>query len=132
MAGSDPSHWLHRLSSAEWLAAANNELVRARHALQGKDHRGGVTQARRAAGMAWNAWMIRNGRSEDRYGRSYMDHLKTLCHDESVPDEIRAASTALCEAKMNVDLVQLGPGSTALADSAAAILDFVAACAPAH
>lgn len=82
--------------------------------------------------MAWNAWMVREGRSEDRYGRSYMDHLKALGHDESVPEAVRAAANTLCEAKMNVDLVQLGPGSTELADHAETILAFVENRAPAH
>lgn len=124
MAGFDSSHWLYRLSAGEWLAAAHNELVRARAALVDKQHRSGVTQARRAAGMAWNAWMINHRASEDRYGRSYMDHLKVLCHDEAVTDEVRAAAQALCDAKLMSELVQLGPGSTELADAALVILKF--------
>ena len=125
MSGSDSSHWLHRLSAAEWLAAATNELARARAALVGKSHRSGVTQARRAAGMAWNAWMILNHGSEDRYGRSYMDHLKVLCSDDNVSEGVRVAATALCDSKLNSDLVQLGPGSTELADAAEVLLKFV-------
>ncbi len=126
MPGHDAAHWLHRLTATEWLAAARNELVRARHALATKDHRGGVTQARRAAGMAWNAFMAAHGGSEDRYGRSYMDHLKALAHDEDVTELVRAAATALCDSKLNQDLVQLGPGSTVLADRAGEILAYVA------
>jgi HEPN domain-containing protein len=126
MPGPDASHWLHRLTSTEWLAAARNDLARARVALAGKDQRGGVTQARRAAGMAWNAWMAKAAHaSEDRYGRSYMDHLKALSHDEDVPETVRAAAAALCDAKLNADLVQIGPGSTVLADRASEIIDFV-------
>ena len=77
MPGPDPAHWLHRLTAAEWLAAAENELALAEAALARRAFRPGVTHARRAAGMAWNAVLVAMP-DDDRYGRSYMDHVHAL------------------------------------------------------
>ena len=110
----DPAHWLYRLTPAEWLSAAEHELVLCAEALQRRAVRPGVTHARRAAGMAWNAVLAGEPAPTDgsasapdlRYGRSYMEHLKALAEDApdtagalpGVPDEVRAAARALCEA----------------------------------
>ncbi|HVV49789.1 MAG TPA: hypothetical protein VHO06_09030, partial [Polyangia bacterium] len=90
MPGPDPAHWLHRLTPEEWLAAAATELGHAEAALTRRAFRPGVTHARRAAGMAWNAVLIRH--PDDRAGRSYMEHVVALAGDAGVPDEIRAAA----------------------------------------
>lgn len=96
MPGPDPNHWLHRLTAAEWLSAADAELAQARAALARRAVRPGVTYARRAAGMAWNALMTCSPRSfNDRYGRSYMEHLQTLAEETEVPTEIREAALLL-------------------------------------
>ena len=73
MPGSDPGHWLHRLDAAEWLAAAATELSHAEEKLTQRAVRPGVTHARRAAGMAWNAVLVKA--PDERYGRSYMEHV---------------------------------------------------------
>jgi hypothetical protein len=74
--GSDPSHWLHRLTADEWLAAADTELRHCEEALARRAVRPGVTHARRAAGMGLNAMLAV---AEDaRFGRSYMDHVVAL------------------------------------------------------
>ena len=121
MPGKDPDHWLHRLSADEWLRAADNELKRARVALQMKQHRMGVAGARRAAGMAWNAVLVIA--PDDSYGRSYMEHLKALAADATVPEPIRLAAQSLVDAPLEAQLVQLGAGDTRLADAAAAIVE---------
>jgi hypothetical protein len=128
MSERDLDHWLYRLLPDEWLRAAEGELARARAALVAKQQRAGVAQARRAAGMAWNAVLAlapRDGASSDneRYGRSYMDHLKALAVDEGVPPSVRAAAAALLQAPLQTDVVQLGPGDTRLADAAHTIVD---------
>jgi hypothetical protein len=117
--------WLHRLSSAEWLAAARGELSRAEQALIGKQQRSGVAQARRAAGMAWNAALqqIVDATERARYGRSYMDHLKVLAEDTAVATAVRDAARSLVSAPLEQTLVQLGAGNTQLARAAEIIID---------
>ena len=89
----DSTHWLYRFSVEEWLAAADNELGLCEGALQRRAFRPGVTHARRAAGMAWNAVMVLH--LDERYGRSYMEHVGALATAEGVPEEIRAAARDL-------------------------------------
>jgi hypothetical protein len=89
----DPTHWLYRLSVEEWLAAADNELGLCEAALERRAFRPGVTHARRAVGMAWNAVLVLV--PDERYGRSYMEHVAALATDEGAPDEIRAAARDL-------------------------------------
>jgi HEPN domain-containing protein len=117
----DPDHWLYRLTSDEWLHAAENELERARAQLSTKHQRGGVAGTRRAAGMALNAVLA--VALDESYGRSYMDHLKTLARDASVPEAIRMAAQSLLDAPLEAQLVQLGRGDTHLADAAQAIVE---------
>ena len=121
MPGRDPSHWLHRLNAEEWLRAAVNELARAEEALAHKQQRQGVAGARRAAGMAWNAVLV--GGEDETYGRSYMDHLKTLAGDERVAESMRAAARQLVEAPLQTNVIPLGRGDTRYADAARLILD---------
>jgi HEPN domain-containing protein len=119
-------HWLYRFDEDEWLRAAEAELARARAALVTRQHRAGVTQARRAAGMALNALLFRAA-DEERYGRSFMDHLHALAVDESVPEGPRAAARALALAPMQPALIPLGRGDSSLADAAASILAYARA-----
>jgi HEPN domain-containing protein len=92
--GPDPTHWLHRLTPAEWLGAAANELAQATAALDRRAARPALAHARRAAGMAWNAVLIDH--PDPGAGRSYMEHLVALA--AGGPDEIRAAAKVLCQA----------------------------------
>ena len=86
MPGPDPAHWLHRLTADEWLAAAATELAHAEAALARRAVRPGVTHARRAAGMAWNAVLVATP-TNDR-GRSYMEHVVALGRRRhGLPDE---------------------------------------------
>ena len=94
MPGSDPGHWLHRLDAGEWLAAAATELAHCEEKLSRRAVRPGVTHARRAAGMAWNAVLV--NAPDERYGRSYMDHVVALAQtadgDPSIPSAVRDAA----------------------------------------
>jgi HEPN domain-containing protein len=120
MPGRDPDHWLHRLSAEEWLRAAENELHRAEQALAHKQQRAGVAGARRAAGMAWNA--VLTVALDEKYGRSYMEHLHALAADASVPEPAREAARCLLAAPLAAEVVVLGRGDTSLARAAEAIL----------
>jgi hypothetical protein len=117
--------WLTRLTNEEWLVAATGELARATDALLMKQQRAGVTQARRAAGMAWNAVLvgIADVAERARYGRSYMEHLRVLADDEAVLPSVRDAAAALVKAPLEQTLVQLGMGDTRLADAAGVIVE---------
>ncbi|HEV3031717.1 MAG TPA: hypothetical protein VG319_08725 [Polyangia bacterium] len=101
MPGPDPSHWLHRLTPPEWLAAADTELERAAEALARRAVRPGVTHARRAAGMAWNAVLAAapDEPTEDalvaRFGRSYMEHVTALASSTDAPAEVCGAAALL-------------------------------------
>ena len=97
MPGSDPTHWLHRLTPDEWLAAADTELRHCAEALARRAVRPGVTHARRAAGMALNAMLALA--EDERFGRSYMDHVVALAasddDDDGTPPDVRAAAPPL-------------------------------------
>lgn len=124
MTAIDPNHWLYRLDSAQWLAAADHELRQSREALRGKHHRPGLAHARRAAGMALNAVLV--VQLDDRYGRSYVDHLRALRDDDTVPGHVREAARALLVAPIQqAPVVTLGAqGSTALADAADVVVSY--------
>lgn len=90
----DNHHWLWRISAGGWLASAVNELQQGAAVLSVR--RSAVTHARRAAGMALNAVLVEMaarggspGRSEAIWGRSYIDHLRTLA-DPAVEPEVLA------------------------------------------
>ncbi len=98
MPGPDPSHWLHRLTPAEWLAAADTELAHTAETLARRAVRPGVTHARRAAGMAWNAVLAAAPDVDAlvaRFGRSYMEHVAALATAADVPVDVRAAAVFL-------------------------------------
>lgn len=122
MPGPDPAHWLHRLTAAEWLAAAETELHHAEAALARRAMRPGVTHARRAAGMAWNAVLVE--RPDDRAGRSYMEHVVALATDAALPLEVQQAAQRLRDTPaMPPELVRLGRPDLAPVEAARLVLD---------
>jgi len=122
MPGPDPAHWLHRLTAEEWLAAAATEIEHAEAALARRSFRPGVTHARRAAGMAWNAVLTRH--PDERAGRSYMEHVVALSNDATVPDEIRSAAQRLRNTPARQpSLITLGHPDLGPAQDARLILD---------
>jgi hypothetical protein len=128
--GSDPGHWLHRLDAAEWLAAADTELARAEEKLSHRAVRPGVTHARRAAGMAWNAVLVKA--PDERYGRSYMDHVVALAQapddDPSIPAAVRAAARLLRDTPATPpQLIAIGKPDLSALEAARAIVDFARA-----
>jgi HEPN domain-containing protein len=96
----DPEHWLHRLSPDEWIRASLAEVKRATAAFSRGDTRAGAAGAKRAAGMALNGALIVE--PDERWGRSYVDHVQALSADAGVPEAVRSAS--------HVVLAAGGPG----------------------
>jgi hypothetical protein len=126
MPGDDPTDWLRRLTPAEWLASAANEIEHAVAALTRRAARPGVTHARRAAGMAWNAVLFLA--PEPRLGRSYMEHVLALATDDGAPDEVRAAAQLLRDTPpMPPALITLGKPDLRPADAARTILAYARA-----
>ena len=130
MAGPDPGHWLHRLDAAGWLDAAATELARAHEKLSQRSVRPGVTHARRAAGMAWNAVLVIA--PDERYGRSYMEHVVALAvtadEDASVPADVRAAARLLRDTPtLPSGLITIGKPDMSAHDAAQTIVAFARA-----
>lgn len=116
-----PDHWLYRLSVEDWLGAAETELRHAEEALVRRAPRPGVTHSRRAAGMAWNAVLVTA--PDDRYGRSYMEHVVALAGDPGQPDEVRAAAARLRDTPAAPpQLVQLGRPDLSVLEAARTIV----------
>jgi len=91
----DPSHWLRRFSSGEWISASLAELRRAEEAYARSDARAGLAGCKRAAGMALNGALL--VQPNDAWGRSYVDHIAALANDEAAPEAVRAACKLLLE-----------------------------------
>ncbi|HET6149506.1 MAG TPA: hypothetical protein VFH68_18360 [Polyangia bacterium] len=126
MTGPDPSHWLHRLTAEEWLAAADTELLHCEETLGRRAVRAGVTHARRAAGMAWNALLALARAPDAKFGRSYMDHVVALAGDDGAPEEIRAAARVLRETPAAPPaLIAIGKPDLTVLDQARRIVDHV-------
>jgi hypothetical protein len=128
--GTDPGHWLHRLDAAEWLAAADTELGHAEEKLSRRAFRPGVTHARRAAGMAWNAVLVKA--PDQRYGRSYMEHVIALAQtpddDASIPADVRAAARLLRDTPpVPPQLVTIGKPDLSPLEAAKTIVAFARA-----
>lgn len=93
----DRDDWLRKLTPDEWIRAAMTELRRAEAAYGGGDARGGSAGVKRAAGMALNAALIVE--PDEKWGRSYVDHVKALAEDARVPQAVRDACRVVLEAK---------------------------------
>ena len=72
-----------------------SELRRAEEAYKARNARAGLAGARRAAGMALNAALIVE--PNERWGRTYADHLVALKEDAGVPEAVRSGSRLLME-----------------------------------
>ena len=120
-APTDPQHWLRRLTAEEWQRAAEHELSLCLARLQQRSVRAGVTHARRAAGMAWNAVLLHG--EDPAYGRSYMEHVVALATDAAQPEAIRTAARLLGSAPtLPPTLIQIGKPDLSAHEAAAAIV----------
>lgn len=121
----DPTHWLLRLSPADWMSAAVAEYEQAIASLRDRQQRRGVASARRAAGMGLNAVLVLA--PDEAWGRSYVDHLKAVGADPAVPEGVRHATLQLLEAPLDGPrLVRLGSGDPAPAVAARLVLEWCA------
>jgi HEPN domain-containing protein len=122
--GSDPSHWLFRLSADEWLSAARTELSLCATALAQRAYRTGITHARRGAGMAINAVLIE--RADADWGRSYMDHLAAVARAEDLPEVVRKAAAHLVATQpRQPELINIGKPDTSTLDDARTVVAWV-------
>ena len=69
------------------------EMRRAETAYQARDIAGGLACAKPAAGMALNGALVVE--PNDKWGRSYVDHVIALGNDAAVPQAVRAACAVL-------------------------------------
>lgn len=133
MPGSDPTHWLHRFTPDEWLRAAMTELITAKESFARHQGRAALASARRAAGMGWNAVLALEPEPDDKFGRSYADHLVALglgklltsADPTPIPDVVReAARRLLDDPGGHKDIVQIPTPRRdgALVDAAETIL----------
>lgn len=134
MTEQDSGHWLWRLDARGWLAAARVELEQGTRQLGTR--RTAVTHARRAAGMALNAALVAMStrgwsreRSEQIWGRSYVDHLRLLA-EPGTHELFDAEFCGRCRELLGIAPVQQ-PGLVQLArardEAAARALDLAAA-----
>jgi|LNFM01.1.fsa_nt_gb hypothetical protein len=109
----DPTHWLYRFTAREWIKVALQEVERAEGAYASRDRKGGMATCRRAAGMAINGAMVAGALAEARYGRSYMDHVVALAHDETAPEAVREAAKLLADTPLpGTELILLRTNNT--------------------
>ncbi len=94
-AGEKPA-WLTRLPAVGWIQQGLVELGRAEARLKAHDRTAGVLGLRRAAGMALNGALSVRWRD---WGRTYVDHLRAVVDDETVPSTVRQAARALNDAQ---------------------------------
>jgi hypothetical protein len=119
--------WLSRLSAAEWMSAARNELAQCQDTLSRRAYRAGVTHARRAAGMALNAVLrsrlAASPAEVQKWGRSYMEHLSAVACDPEVPRGVQQAAELLITTKpAPPELVHVGRADTRALDAASQVI----------
>jgi len=105
-----PPAWLSRHSPEDWIRRGLGELARAQDALKSHDRVAGVIGLRRAAGMALNGALSVSSRD---WGRTYIEHLRAVADDSSVPLKVREAAQLLNRVELDriPDVVRLTPPS---------------------
>lgn len=107
--GTQPD-WLTRLPPEGWIQQALTELGRAEARLAAHERSAGVLGLRRAAGMALNGALSVSWRS---WGRTYIEHVRAIAEDESVPEAVRDAARLLNDIRVDQQpgVVRLTPPS---------------------
>jgi hypothetical protein len=102
--------WLTRLSAEEWIRQGLIELQRAQARIAAHDRSAAVLGLRRASGMALNGALSVRWRA---WGRTYIDHLRAVAHDEDVPEIVRDAARLLNDVPVDKqpNVVRLTPPS---------------------
>ena len=91
----DPNDWLRRYSPKEWIRAGMKELRAAELSYRQRNARAGLASCKRAAGMALNAALIVE--PNEAWKRTYVEHLRAVAQDESVPVAVRGAARVLLD-----------------------------------
>ncbi len=91
----DPNDWLRRYSPKEWIRAAMKELRAAEQSYAQRNARAALASCKRAAGMALNAALIVE--PNDAWKRTYVEHLRALAEDTTVPAAVSAAARAIID-----------------------------------
>jgi hypothetical protein len=91
----DPDDWLRRYSPKEWIRAGMKELRLAELSYKQRNVRAGLAGCKRAAGMALNAALILE--PNEAWKRTYVEHLRAVAQDESVPVAVRGAARVLLD-----------------------------------
>ncbi len=89
----DPKTWLSRYSAQGWIKRSLKELALAEQAFTEHQPSTAAAAMKRAAGMALNGALCVVPR--DDWGRSYVDHLKAIVADGSVPKVVAEAAEAI-------------------------------------
>jgi hypothetical protein len=93
-AGSDDlKSWLTRYSAQGWIDRSLRELAVAEQALADHQPPAAAAAMKRAAGMALNGALRVVPRRD--WGRSYVEHLKALAEDRSVPKAVSEAADTI-------------------------------------
>jgi hypothetical protein len=93
----DPKDWLRRYTPREWVQVGLAELRRAMTAFETNDVGAGLAGCKRAAGMALNGALLVE--PNETWGRSYVDHVKALADEASVPAAVRDACKVILEVR---------------------------------
>ncbi|MFM2153078.1 MAG: hypothetical protein RL199_1513 [Pseudomonadota bacterium] len=101
----EPDHWLLRLTAEDWMRAGVVEYDRGVEALAARNARQASVHAVRAAGMGINA-LLRDT-PDERYGRSYAEHLTAVAAVVDAPVAVKHAARVLISDQAN-GLVTLG------------------------
>lgn len=102
--------WLTRFSAQAWIRKGLGELARARKFLESHDRTAALLALRRAAGMALNGALCVAWRP---WGRTYVEHVRAIADDSSVPEPVRLAAKLLNEVPIErvPNIVRLTPPS---------------------
>ena len=91
----DLKAWLLRYTAQGWIDRSLRELAVAEQAFADHQPPAAAAAMKRAAGMALNG-ALRVVPRED-WGRSYVDHLKALAEDETLPTAVSDAANAILQ-----------------------------------
>jgi hypothetical protein len=91
----DSKPWLSQYSAQGWIERSLQELAVAQQAFAERQPPAAAAALKRAAGMALNGALCVVPR--DDWGRSYVDHLRALVADGSLPRAVSEAAEAILE-----------------------------------
>ncbi len=91
----DSRAWLSQYSAQGWIERSLKELAVAKQAFAERQPPAAAAALKRAAGMALNGALCAVPR--DDWGRSYVDHLRAVAADGSLPRAIAEAASEILE-----------------------------------